>query len=221
MPSVARKAFDENFTDIERLLELHTQEGGDAKGRRYRLEVLNKSAIVLITSFWEAYCEDIASEALQHLLDHAPSADALPEHLRKKLAAEIKKAPHELEVWKIAGDGWKKYLSDRMQKLTEERNKKLNTPKSDQIDTLFEETIGLQGISSSWAISKRTNAVAARKKLDDFVTLRGSIAHRGKHNESVKKKDVLDYAALVKALAAKSGGAVNRYVKAATKKPLY
>jgi len=53
MPSKARKAFDENAKDIEKLLRLHEQEGGTAKGRRFGLEVLNKSAIVLITSYWK------------------------------------------------------------------------------------------------------------------------------------------------------------------------
>ena len=46
--SNAYKAFQKNMEDIERLLELHTQEGGSEPGRRYGLEVLNKSAIVLI-----------------------------------------------------------------------------------------------------------------------------------------------------------------------------
>jgi hypothetical protein len=32
--------------------------------------VLNKSAIVLLTAFWEAYCEDLAAEALNHVGDH-------------------------------------------------------------------------------------------------------------------------------------------------------
>lgn len=47
---------------------------GTARGRRFDLEVLNKSAIVLITSYWEAYCEDIAAEAL----DHAQAEDQMP-----------------------------------------------------------------------------------------------------------------------------------------------
>jgi RiboL-PSP-HEPN len=71
MPSKARIAFRENVKDVQRLLDLHKDKGGIAQGRRYGLEVLNKSAIVLLTSFWEAYCEDIAAEALEHIV--APS----------------------------------------------------------------------------------------------------------------------------------------------------
>ena len=89
MVSEARKAFDKNAEDIERLLQLHAEKGGIGRGRRYELEVLNKSAIVLITSFWEAYCEDIAAEALEHLITHAKSADVLPKELRKRIAKEL------------------------------------------------------------------------------------------------------------------------------------
>ena len=56
MPSKARVNFEANAADVSRLLEIHKYFGGDAKGRRFRLEVLNKSAIVLITAIWEAYC---------------------------------------------------------------------------------------------------------------------------------------------------------------------
>jgi hypothetical protein len=66
MPSEAQKSLDANLKEIERLLALHTMVGGKTKGRRYGLEVLNKSAIVLITAYWEAYCEDIAAEAGRH-----------------------------------------------------------------------------------------------------------------------------------------------------------
>lgn len=57
-----------NAEDIGRLLELHQDKGGTLKGRRFGVEVLNKSAIVLLTSFREAYCEDVAAEALDHVV---------------------------------------------------------------------------------------------------------------------------------------------------------
>ena len=51
MPSKARVAFDEHLKDVERLLELHEQQSSASPGKRSGLEVLNKSAIVLITSY--------------------------------------------------------------------------------------------------------------------------------------------------------------------------
>jgi RiboL-PSP-HEPN len=86
MPSEAQKSLDANLMEIDRLLELHTLVGGPAKGRRRGLEVLNKSAIVLITAYWEAYCEDIAAEALAHIVKHAKSSAVLPNELKKPRA---------------------------------------------------------------------------------------------------------------------------------------
>jgi hypothetical protein len=166
MPSEARKSLDANLEDIERLLALHQTAGGSGKGRRHGLEVLNKSAIVLTTSYWEAYCEDIAAEALSHIVAYAKAAKDLPNELKKQLAKELKGAPHELEVWKIADRGWKKYLGDRLDQLKAKRNWNFNTPKTDQIDKLFLHAIGIKKISASWKWPKKMTVARATAKLD-------------------------------------------------------
>lgn len=220
MASRARKSLDDNLADVDRLLELHTAEGGKAKGRRFGLEVLNKSAIVLITSYWEAYCEDIAAEGLHHMVTHLKEAEKLPKEIRKIIATELKADKNELAVWWLSESGWRKVLEDRMQKMTEERNRKLNTPKSSQIDELFRTAVGIERISDAWHWD-RTTADAARAKLDQYIILRGDIAHRGRPDTSVRKSQVVDYLRLMKKLAAKTGGQVNRHVKKVTGKPLW
>lgn len=221
MPSKARQSFDANVKDIDRLLELHTEIGGAGKGRRYGLEVLNKSAIVLITAFWEAYCEDIAAEGLAHLVKEAPSADALPKSLKKQIAKELRDDANQIAVWDIADDKWRGFLTQRLTKLQAERNWQLNTPKSAQLDDLFNSAVGIERISDSWKLSNKTGPAQARAKLDAFVGLRGNVAHRGAHDGGVKRKDVTDYFALVQALAGKTGGKVNLHVRAVTGKKLF
>ncbi len=220
MPSNARIGFDANLKDIERLMELHKQEGGISRGRRYGLEVLNKSAVVLITSYWEAYCEDIAAEAMEHIVTHAKTADALPKVLKKEIAKELENDKNELAIWEVADGKWKNHLQSRLVRLQEDRNRKLNTPKSGNIDQLFESAVGITKVSGSWKWARMTVA-RARTKLDKFVTLRGSIAHRGKSLESVKKAEVQEYLDFIKHLAARTGGKVNSHVKSATQKPLW
>ena len=220
MPSLARKAFDENTQDIERLIELHSMTGGTETGRRYGLEVLNKSAIVLITAFWEAYCEDVAAEGLTHIVEHTTSADALPKAIKQRVAAELKQHPHELELWKVADDGWRQYLNERLENFREVRNRKLNTPKTANIDELFLSAVGIEKISRAWRWAKMSHPQAS-KKLDGFVELRGAIAHRGQHSASIKKVQVEDYFGFVKRLAAKTGGRVQSHVKHITGRPLW
>lgn len=221
MPSKAWVSFNDNLKDVERLLDLHTKEGGAAQGRRYGLEVLNKSAIVLITSYWEAYCEDIAAEALEHIVKHATSSDALPKSLKKQIAAELEKDNHELSVWKISDDKWRSYLQARLTQLQEARNKKLNTPKTGNIDELFEHAVGITKLSSCWHWLPTMTVSRTTEKLDRFVTLRGSIAHRGTSSKSVTKPVVVDYLDFIKKLASKTGGKVNTHVKAVTGRPLW
>jgi RiboL-PSP-HEPN len=221
MPSFARQAFDKNAKDVERLLNLHTEIGGSGRGRRFELEVLNKSAIVLITAYWEAYCEDIAAESLQHMVTHADSADKLPTKLKQQIAKELKTAKNEIAVWMLAGEGWRNFLQMRLKDLQEQRDWKLNTPKTAQVNDLFLVAIGVPKISDSWHWSKKMTVIRAQTKLDKFVTLRGEIAHRGDAAESVKKSQVTDYFSFIKQLTAKTGGSVNRHVNTITGKPLW
>jgi hypothetical protein len=212
MPSKARIAFSENADDIERLIELHRDTGGMAKGRRFGLEVLNKSAIVLLTSFWEAYCEDIAAEALEHIVVHAPSADKLPEELRKLIAKELKQDSHELAIWKLADGCWREVLRNRLVSMQAERNRRLNTPKSGNIDQLFCSALGIPRISDKWRW-KRIYPDNARHKLDYYVELRGAIAHRGSAASSVTKFHVTNYFFLLKRLVGRTGGTVRAHVR--------
>ena len=212
MPSNARRAFESNSKDVEKLLDIHAQLTGTGRGRRYEVEVLNKSAVVLITSFWEAYCEDIAAEALAHMVANCASPDSLPAELRKNVAKELQAEKHDLAVWRLSGDGWRNVVGGRLASMQQKRNKRLNTPKSEQIDDLFKKSVGLTRVSSSWSWPGMS-ADQARLKLDKYVTLRGAIAHRGSASDSVKKLEVTDYFEQVKKLVGKSGGRVNTAVK--------
>lgn len=215
MPSKARRPFDANCKDVNRLVELHGQVGGSGPGRRYGLEVLNKSAVVLVTAFWEAYCEDLATEALEHLVTRADNANKLPVGLRKRVAKELERDAHDLAVWQLSGDGWRGVLRSRLDEMRQERNRRLNTPKTANINQLFLEAVGIDKVSSSWAVRSLT-ATQSAALLDKYVELRGAIAHRGSGLRSTRKKDVTDYYDLVRALVGKTGGRINAAVKKAT-----
>ena len=212
MPSKARISLDRNLGDVVNLLLLHAAAGGSGPGRRHGLEVLNKSAIVLLTSFWEAYCEDIAAEGLECIVANAKDADALPKEIKKIIAKNLKADANELALWSISDDKWREVLRNHMAALKEARDRKLNTPKWQNIDALFESAIGLPNVSSKWLWSKKLTVDKARAKLDKFVELRGEIAHRGKAKTSVSKVQVEDFLGFVKNAAAKTGGAVNAHV---------
>jgi RiboL-PSP-HEPN len=215
MPSKARLKFKANADDVARLLEIHSDLGGDRKGRRFRLEVLNKSAIVLITAIWEAYCEDLASEAVKHIVKHAPDSTSLPKELKKRIAKELKDDLNEISIWALADPGWRVVLTQRLSSLAKERNRKLNTPKAENIIDLFSVSLGLLDLTDRWCWPGMS-APQAKAKLNQYVALRGAIAHRGSAAKSCTKKDVEDYFAHIKRLVGKTGGKVNRHVKGIT-----
>ncbi|ALN83350.1 HEPN domain-containing protein [Lysobacter capsici] len=221
MPSEARIALDKNLEDIKSLLSLHGNGKDAVDTSADGIEVLNRSAIVLLTSFWEAYCEDIAAEGLQCIVDNAKNADALPKEIKKVIAKKLKEDANELALWSIADKKWRDVLGSYMAELKEARDRKLNTPKWERIDDLFRSAVGLSDISKNWKVDGKLSVEDARKQLNAYVELRGEIAHRGNTKTAVSKKQVTDYLSLVKTIASKTGGAVKKHVYAACKVKLY
>jgi hypothetical protein len=219
--SAARKAFDKNCLDIQRLLDIHARLTGTAPGRRSDVEVLNKSAIVLITAFWEAYCEDLAAEALRHLITAGKDASCVPVDLRKQVVKEFKQpGANELAAWNLADNGWRTLLQARLTTLQAARNRNLNTPKTAEINQLFLRATGEPEVSRAWYWTSMTRERAAQK-LDDYVTLRGEVAHRGAAAAGVQKPVVEAYYNHVRRLVSKTGGRLNTHCRKATGKALF
>jgi hypothetical protein len=217
MSSRALATYDRSRKDVEELLTLHAERGGDLPGRRWdpALEVLNKSAIVLITALWEAYCEDVVAEALEHILQHG-SLDALPKSLRQQVAEELKKDLNELAVWQLAGDGWRSLLLDRLAKMREDRNWNFNSPSTAKVNELFKRGLGMADVSACWQWNKMKQG-SAEKKLNAYIRLRGDIAHRGKASSGgVRKSQVTGYNNHVSHLVTLTDAAVDTFVEQTT-----
>ncbi|CNF59403.1 Uncharacterised protein [Mycobacterium tuberculosis] len=202
MTSEARQRFEQNSKDIDRLLEIHGDITPEGVGRKYRVEVLHKSAIVLITAFWEAFCEDLAAEGVAHLVRHG-QAKKLPKHLRTTVGKELKAELNDQAVWELADDGWRAHLERRLDRLRKARNWDLNTPKAQQISDMFRDSLGITDLTKSWSWPRMAPGSAA-KKLNDFVRLRGDIAHRGEAATGVTKTQVTTYQGHVQRLVDKT-----------------
>lgn len=220
MASSARQEFRDNYRDVERLLEIHSELAGDTPGRKHGVEVLNKSAIVLMCAVWEAYCEDIAAEAVEHLVEHAADASGLPKALRRNVAKELKADLNDSALWRLADDGWRTYLRGRTKAMAEERNRNLNTPKTDKIKELFDATVGLPDVPTAWYWSG-ISAKQAAKKLDGYISLRGDIAHRANAAANIKKSDAWKFADHAGRLVEKTDAYINQQLGLACGSPLF
>lgn len=174
-------------------------------------ELLSRAFIVLLVASWEAFCEDLAAEALDHIVVHIAEPNQLPNALRQQLAGELEKEAHDLAVWRLAGDGWRQELQTRLDTYQRRRNWDFNTPKSEPVNKLFLTAIGMDDLTSKWKW-QRMKAQTAQKKLDDLVTLRGDIAHRTAAEAPVLKDDITKSRAHVGKLVERTVDAVCDYV---------
>lgn len=193
--SQAYRRFEAGREDIKRLLQLHREKAGPKRGRKRGVEVLTKSAIVLICAYWEAYIEDVCEEALGRLLAGIQSPSDLPAELKKAVAKRVREDKDESAPWSLAQDGWRKVCKDHIS----ERLQKLNNPKSEKVSEVFRLALGIEDITEGWA-RPRMAKDRARRKLDDSIDLRGSIAHRGRTGATVRKKQCTDFLTLVEEL---------------------
>ncbi|MCW2931944.1 MAG: hypothetical protein JWM19_2906 [Actinomycetia bacterium] len=209
MTSRAEASFVKNCEDIDELLRIHADITGESPGRRRKLGPLRELTIVLLTAFWEAFCEDLAAEALQHLVAHAPDAQALPAELRKQVARELAADKNTLAAWKLAGDGWRTVLVDRLEGLQELRNRRLNSPRTQQVNDLFREALGIENISRSWHWASISPERAA-EKLDEYIVIRHEVAHRGSSTDRIWQYDINDYYSHVWNLVGRTAAEVAR-----------
>ncbi|KUL48994.1 HEPN domain-containing protein [Streptomyces sp. NRRL S-1521] len=208
-----RSLLDDAVPDIERLIEFHEKETGSARGRRRpEIQVVSRSAVVLTCASWEAFCEDLAAEALNHLADHAQKAADLPTEVQKTLKKLLLSEPHELAIWNLADDGWRAALRDRAVQLAKDDDRSLNTPKPDPVKGFFAQNVGIGDITATWKWHKNSPERTSQLLLD-FVVLRGSIAHRRSPKGGVLKTDATKGLDLVQRLAAKSAEAVSAHLK--------
>jgi RiboL-PSP-HEPN len=219
----AHRAFlGDAVPDINRLIGFHASETGAGPGRRRPdIQVVTRSAIVMTCASWEAFCEDLVAEALRHLA-RAKSPDDLPNEVKKTLKNGLLKVPHDLAIWSIAGSGWRTQLRERAKVIEADDgnpqklpNAILNTPKSHLVKEFFCVNVGIDDITSAWSWTRCKPETACRK-LDDFVKLRGSIAHRRAPTGGVRKKQATDALDLVQRLAGCTARSVHEFLTVTT-----
>lgn len=199
--------FLSNIKEVERLQEIHSKVTPPGRGRKYDVEVIHKSCIVLLIACWEAFVEDLATSALEFMLLNAKDHTAFP----KDVLARIASSNQGEKAWDLAGSGWKSVMQSSFKAVLAKTTGALNTPKTGQTNELFQKVLGIPKLSSSWSWAN-SNASANEKFLDYLVSLRGSIAHRVEASDAVGKREVDGAIRFIARIAMKSHNQVNHYV---------
>jgi hypothetical protein len=198
-------------------MEIHTELGGSGAGRRHRLEVLNKSAVVLLVACWERYVEDLAQIAFDYMLERSDEPTMFPAAVLTRASASLRDAQDGRRIWALAGAGWRQVLKDHRDDICKRHIGKLNTPRPKQVDALFAALVGVPSLSAAWSWPGMSREGAV-KKLDNLVTLRGEIAHRVETTKVVKRAGVEAHRDFLYRLAVKSSNSVRSHLKTRTGK---
>jgi len=177
------------------------------------LQVLNRSAIVLLTACWEAFVEDLATSSFEWLLAECKDAQAFPNRVRARASKALRDDKNELAVWDLAGDGWKAVLRRHKAETIVNAVGTFNTPKSAQVDALYEQLLGLPHLSTSWRWPSMP-VERVRRKLDRLIEIRGNIAHRVRDTRPVRRPEVDYLVDFVNRLATLSHNAVVTHLTA-------
>ena len=200
---------------MTRLTEIHTQLSGKSRGRKHGVEVLNKSAIVLLVACWESFIEGLATNAFDALFEQASGPQVFPNKVLVASSLALKQNANDMEIWKLAGDGWRSILSSHREDVLERHVGKLNSPKPEQITSLFENLLGLKNVTQCWSYQRMSPKVA-EKKLIELVVLRGDIAHKVTTSTYVQKATVMFYIDFIGRLAGRMSSRVGLFIEERT-----
>ncbi|MFA5811064.1 MAG: HEPN domain-containing protein [bacterium] len=213
MPSESEKKFVKNTWQVERLLEIHEHIAGCGRGRKYQLEILNKSAIVILTACWEAYIEDLCRESLDFLMKNLEIPDLLSASMKVAASRSLRENRDEREVWKLAGSGWKSIVKPFILNSVDS----FNTPKTDNVDELVERATGLKKLSQRWKW-RGMSTKGSKRKLDSLIKIRCDIAHAVSSAKPVRKGHVQDALDFIKRLVSVSDGECRKQIHNVTNK---
>ncbi|HEX7957923.1 MAG TPA: HEPN domain-containing protein [Pyrinomonadaceae bacterium] len=205
------ETYNKNMTEIGRLWKFQVVLR-DRPDFRRNLEVLNKSGIVLLIACWESFVEGLASEAFNFLLTNAIDHKVFSTKVLTHASKTFWDSKDERGVWSLADDGWKTLLASHKDNTLKEYLGNFNTPRPRQVDTLFETLIGLKNFSSHWHW-KGMNSDRAKKKLDELVSLRGSIAHRVAASKVVTERGFHSHAVFITRLGLVASNTVRSFVQ--------
>lgn len=211
--SEAYDKFVQNKSDFERLMEIHNDYAGDTPGRKYKLHVLNKSAIIMTCSCWEAFVEDIAIEAAKKLSQHLPDPKDVPKAVIDCLAKNILGNKDTKKLWDVFTLGWKEAIVSNAKFVTREKNGfGLNNPKSVPVRDVMRSCLGLEDVCSFWYWKGMSRKKAA-EKLDAMVVRRGEFAHHNPNAQNVSKAECLNFMNHVSGVVDCTEWAINKHLE--------
>lgn len=203
MASSAFNEFRYNIYDAKRLLQAHSILSAATPGKK-GLGHITRSGVVMLCAAWERYQEAVLVEGVTYLAKEIRDPNNLPLNVKKHLSKIAKNSQHELKPMELAGEGWRSiYVAQ-----TIDETSSLNTPKSEKLKVLYERLAGVPDVSTYWSVGAQP--------IDDFVTVRGDIAHNGRKSPYIVAGTLTHYIGMIEKAASEHDNSFCDYLKAAS-----
>ncbi|MHA7619969.1 HEPN domain-containing protein [Cellulosimicrobium cellulans] len=156
---------------------------------------LLRSGVALAYTAWEVYVEEALRETVEHLVTSCE-----PDHLPKDLRAWV--VEKTSDPWAFVGTGWRgQVLVLVEQRLEGDGTGKFgfNTANVSNVEALYSQVLGFSPLREvKWP--KKSNA-SVRKSIEELVSVRGEIVHKGTTPGSLTLDKVRRWADFVKRLS--------------------
>ena len=175
MPSRAYKTFNYNLVDVSRLDQAYKELAPTGQGKR-GLGHLTRSAIVTLCACWEQYAEDVIVEGVGWIRKEAKSPNDLPDRVKQVLSEKVRREKHDLKPLELAGAGWR----DVYMGYAKNDVGNMHSPTAKNIQGLMVDYLGVtEQLTDTWSCGE--------DKVNGFVDLRNSIAHKGRGEKGYTK----------------------------------
>lgn len=180
MASSAFADYEYNVMDARRLLQAHALMVEGKPGKK-GFGHITRSGVVMLCAAWESYQEAVIVEGVEYVAGELASPKNLPKAVKKYLSEHVKTDKNALRPMDLAGDGWR----DLYVGLAKASTESLNTPKSARLIELYDRLLGIDDIAALWTVGGHA--------VDDFVSVRGEIAHNGRNAPYTKAGTLKNY----------------------------
>lgn len=180
MPSKSYFDFLELLEDVQQLRNTHFEYSKGKRGRK-KLGFLTRSSIIMLCAAWERYNENILLECIDKILETSIEANTLSKHIKEYLSSKVKLNKSNIYPIELADNGWKNLWKGYA---VNETNS-LNTPNSENLNRLFKRFLGIEEFSMMW---NKKSVI----KINDFIKIRGEIAHNGSKAKYVRFSTLLN-----------------------------
>lgn len=203
--------FAESIMEANRLVEIHRDISGSSPGRRHKVEVLNRSGIVLLVAAWEGLIEDLATLCFEAIQKSCSQPSLLPNRIKSNIGSKLKESNNPLDYWSLAGNGWRNELKKYGQEYLANKIDYFHSPRPENIDQLFSDVIGIKDISKKWKWHRARNSYI-NNTLNKLIDLRGEIAHSKKSSGRVTKKKFSENAKFIIRITASTHNIIGTFM---------